>query len=74
MPLYQENAAQNRINLVNDLSENLRSNISILHGEAEWFVGTYGCKERLSYIAMIPDYKSKLNCLSSIAFGEIIQL
>ncbi len=74
VPLEQEGAVQFRKKLATHLSGKFSSELSILHGETICLVGNFGSKKRLSYTAMIPDYKSKMNRLTSLEFGEIIEI
>ena len=73
-PLEQEDALPLRKKLVSNLSEKFGADLSILHGEAVCLVGNFGSQKRLSYTAMIPDYKVKMNRLTSLEFGEIIEV
>lgn len=74
VPLEQEDALELRKRLTDHLSERFGDELAILHGETVCFVGNFGSKKRLSYTAMIPDYKSKMNRLTSLEFGEIIEV
>ena len=73
IPFDQPDQNQMMQILLRDLSENFKSSIAILHGACECHVGTLGNENRICFTALLPDYKSKLNKLISLEFGQIIK-
>lgn len=74
VPLEQPNSEQMRIDLVKELSEKKGRDLSIIHGACECPVGTVGNENRKAYTALLPDYKSKLRQLSSMEFGQVLEI
>ena len=73
-PIEQPNSKQVRIDLINELSEKLRTNLAIIHGECECPVGNVGNESYMNYTALFPDFKSKLSILSSLTFGHVEEI
>ena len=73
VPLDQPDQRQMRKAFVNEISEKLGPSLTIVHGECECPVGSVGNEKRLSYTALLPKYKSKLNKLTALDFGQIIE-
>ena len=74
VPLDQPDSEKKRLLLISALSERVGSDLTIVHGQCICPVGSLGNEKRLCYTAIIQDYKSKINKLSSLAFGEIVEL
>jgi hypothetical protein len=73
MPLPIPDLTEKRKQLVEIFSQELGLSIALLHGEIECLVGNIGNNSHWSYTALIPDFKKKLNILSSLAYGEITE-
>jgi hypothetical protein len=74
VPLEQDNPKGNRIKLVANLSKIYGTNLSIVHGECECFVGNFGSNTRMSYTALIPGYKEIMKKLASLDYGQVLEV
>jgi hypothetical protein len=73
-PLENSKSEEIRRNLVKQLSAELGPNAVVLHGRDSCLVGMVGNNQRMSYTAVIPDYKMKLLRISSGEYGEVIEV
>ena len=73
-PTEKTNSNETRLQIVAELSKELGSNVVMLHGGCDCLVGSVGNSQRMSYTAMLPEYKAKLNRLSSLEFGEVAEV
>jgi len=74
VPLEQPNSKELRIGLVKELSERMGPDLAFIHGACECPVGNVGNENRKAYTALIPGYKSKLSKLSTMEFGQILEI
>ena len=72
IPLDQPDQKKMRVAFVNEISESLGPSLSMVHGECECPIGNVGNENRMNYTALLPEYKSKLNKLTNLDFGQII--
>jgi len=73
VPLDQPDQKEMRVAFINEIYENMGSSLTIVHGECECSVGNVGNENRMNYTALLPEYKSKLNKLTNLDFGQIIE-
>ena len=73
VPLKKPASEECRRKLVAQLSAELGVAAVVLHGGGTALVGMVGNSQRMSYTAIIPEYKAKLTKLSSAEFGEVIE-
>lgn len=67
------NDLTNKLNLVSEISTQCGKSVRILHGECNGLVGTFGCKDRFFYGALIPNFVSKIMKLIQLPYGNCVQ-
>ncbi|MFC1746184.1 hypothetical protein ACFL35_19490 [Candidatus Riflebacteria bacterium] len=74
VPVEQKNSEELYCEFIKSLSIISGNKLSVVYGQCESYVGTIGSSERMSYTALIPNFKDKLYQLSSLEFGHIKEI
>jgi len=70
----EANAHGNRKRLIEELMKSHGPFLSIVHGQEQCLVGTVGGENRKAFTALIPNYKDKLSRLSSLKYGDQLEI
>jgi hypothetical protein len=70
-PVKTESGANDRQRLAVALQAAVPGELAILHGSSNARFGTIGSSSRMSWTALLPDFKGLLRDLSALQYGEV---